>query len=175
MHRLGPITNITLDDFPKSSIGYGLSDKNEWIETYRDSKFCLCIRGDSPHSHAFFRSVRSGCVPVVASDSLPIFSPVFKNTLSMDDYAVVLKEQDLLTDPRGTLLQLQNLDKGYIEKKIKNLQFAQRVWFHDYPESLFVNAFLREALSASEVDDSMYPYKDEEWIDGNLVYKKKSN
>ena len=93
----------------------------------------------------------------------------------MDDYAIVLKEQDLLQDPRGTLLKLQQLDKSYIEEKIQNLQFAQRVWFHDYPESLFVNAFLKEALSASEVDDSMYPFDDEEWIDGMLAYKKKSS
>ncbi len=45
IHRLGPITNITMDDFPKSSIGYEIPDKDEWLKTFKDSKFCLCIRG----------------------------------------------------------------------------------------------------------------------------------
>ncbi len=45
IHRNAPITNVTLDTFPKSSIGNGFSDRNIWLETYRDSKFCLCIRG----------------------------------------------------------------------------------------------------------------------------------
>jgi hypothetical protein len=45
IHRNAPITNVTLDTFPKSSIGNGFSDRITWFETYRDSKFCLCIRG----------------------------------------------------------------------------------------------------------------------------------
>lgn len=43
--RQAPITNITMDAFPKSSIGFGIDDKETWFEAYRDSKFCLCIRG----------------------------------------------------------------------------------------------------------------------------------
>lgn len=45
IHRMAPITNITFDKFPKSSIGHGINDRDLWIETYKDSKFCLCIRG----------------------------------------------------------------------------------------------------------------------------------
>ncbi len=43
--RHAPITNITMSDFPKSSIGFGIDDKDVWLQTYKDSKFCLCIRG----------------------------------------------------------------------------------------------------------------------------------
>ncbi len=45
IYREAPVTNITTDTFPKSSIGFGIDDRKLWMETYRDSKFCLCIRG----------------------------------------------------------------------------------------------------------------------------------
>jgi hypothetical protein len=98
---------------------------------------------------------------VVSSDFLPIFSPIFKATLQMDDYAVILNEQDLVKDTQNTLLKLNDLNDEYIESKIEHLKFVQRVWFQDHPESLFERAFLKEALHASEVDDSMNPYSNE--------------
>ena len=113
---------------------------------------------DSPHSHAFFRAVRSGCIPVVSSDFLPIFSPILKSTLNMEDYAIILNEQDLVRDTQNTLLKLQDLDEDIIKSKIEHLKFVQRVWFHDHPKTLFVQAFLKEALHASEVDNAMNPY-----------------
>lgn len=77
----------------------------------------------------------------------------------MNDYAIMLNEDDLIQDTQKTLMKLSNLDRGYIERKIQHLQFAQRVLFHDHPDSLFVKAFLKESLHASEVDDLMNPYK----------------
>jgi len=158
IHRQAPITNITLENFPKSSIGFGISSRNEWIQTFRDSKFCLNIRGDSPHSHALFRSIRSGCIPVISSNTLPIFSPILKATLNMSDYCIILDENELVNDPHNVLIKLNALDESFIKNKIQHLILAQRVMFHDHPESLFEKAFLYEALHPSEVDDSMNPY-----------------
>lgn len=45
IHRMAPVTNITFESFPKSSIGHGVKPWDLWIDTYKDSKFCLCIRG----------------------------------------------------------------------------------------------------------------------------------
>lgn len=118
---------------------------------------------DSPHSHAFFRSIRSGCIPVVSSATLPIWSPILKHTLDMSEYTIMLDEQELIQNTQDMLLKLQDLDEEYIETKIKNLQFAQRVWFQDHPESLFVRSYLYEALHASEVDDSLSPYGVRKW------------
>ncbi len=81
----------------------------------------------------------------------------------MEDYSIMLDEQELIQNTHNALLKLQDLDKEFIEAKIKNLQFAQRVWFHDHPESLFVKAYLNEALHASEVDDSLNPYGGDSW------------
>ena len=150
IYRHAPITNITLENFPKSSIGWGL-EKDEWQREFGDSKFCLVVRGDSPHSHALWRSIRVGCIPVILADVLPVFAPMFKSTLNMTDYAIVLKEQDVLNNPEKTLLQLNSMSDEDIEVKIKHLAFAQRVIFTDHPQSLFVPALLKEAQMATEV------------------------
>ena len=92
MFRHAPVTNITRASFPKSSIGFGLKDKGEWLRELGDSKFCLVIRGDTPHSKALWRSIRCGCILVVASDTLPICVPMCKSTLRVRDYAVISKE-----------------------------------------------------------------------------------
>lgn len=97
---------------------------------------------------------------MIASDALPIYSPILKHTLEMSDYTIMIDEEEVVRDTHNLLMKLNDLDKDYIDTKIKNLQFAQRVWFHDHPESLFVKAFLYEALHASEVDDSLNPYGD---------------
>jgi hypothetical protein len=148
--RHAPVKNINHGDFPKSSIGFGLKN-HEWLREFQDSKFCLVIRGDSPHSHSLWRAIRLGCIPVIAADSLPIFSPMFKSTLNMSEYAVLVSEQELVTDTEKTLLKLQDMSDAEVEAKVKHLAFAQRVIMVDHPQSLFVPALLYEATMASEV------------------------
>ena len=148
--RHSPIQNITLENFPKSSIGWEI-EKEEWERNFRDSKFCLNIRGDSPHSHALWRSIRIGCIPVIVSNSLPVFAPMLKSSLNMTDYAVILDEQEVVNNPQDTLRQLEDIPEETIELKIKHLAFAQRVLFSDHPQSLFIPAFVKEAKMATEV------------------------
>jgi len=148
--RHAPITNITSTGFPKSSIGWGL-ESNKYQFEHARSKFCLVIRGDTPHSHALWRSIRAGCIPVIASDLLPIYSPMFKATLNMTDFAVVVREQEFMKDLENELLQLIKMSEADIEVKIKHLAFAQRVIFTDHPQSLIVPALLQEAIFATEV------------------------
>ncbi len=82
----------------------------------------------------------------------------------MSDYAIMIDEDELVQDTHNLLMKLNELDKDYIDIKIRNLELAQRVWFHDHPESLFVKAFLVEALhGGSEVDDSSNPYVGGRW------------
>lgn len=160
--RHAPVTNITLAggggnggdhnlNFPKSSIGFGIDDIDAWKNEYANSKFCLVIRGDSPHSKAFWRSVRAGCIPVVVADALPIYSPILKSTLNMSDYAVILGEEDFVRDVKKALLKLQEMSDVEVEGKLQHLAFAQRVMMHDHPHSLFVPAFLREGVLATYV------------------------
>jgi hypothetical protein len=145
IYRHVPVTNITMSHLPPSSIGWDMNVK-EWLREYVDSKFCLVIRGDSPHSKAFVRSVRAGCIPVVIADCLPVYAPVFKSILNMSDYAIILDEKTFVEDPEGELLKLLDLTEEEIQGKIRHLAFAQRIMMMDHPESLFVEAFLYEAV-----------------------------
>lgn len=153
IYRHAPITNITDDKFPKSSIGFGL-EKEQWVLELRNSKFCLVVRGDNPSSHALWRSIRMGCIPVIAADNLPIWGPIFKSTINMSDYGVIISEKALVNNPEKTLLKLNDMSEAEIEVKMKHLAFAQRVIFTDHPDSLFVPAFLKESMMASEVKTS---------------------
>ena len=153
IYRQAPITNITDDKFPKSSIGFGL-EKEQWVLELMNSKFCLVVRGDSPGSHALWRSIRIGCIPVIASDNLPIWGPIFKSTINMSDYGVIVSEKAFVNNPEKTLLKLNDMSEAEIEVKMKHLAFAQRVIFTDHPDSLFVSAFLKESMMASEVKTS---------------------
>jgi hypothetical protein len=155
IYRHAPMTitlNSTKNSFPRSSIGWGL-DADEWLYEFSRSQFCLMVRGDSPHSHSLWRSMRVGCIPVIASKHLPVYAPMFKSTLNMSDYAVILDEEEMLRNPTETLLKLRELSDEEIEMKIMHLAFAQKVIFTDHPESLFVPAILKEAIMAEEVFD----------------------
>lgn len=147
IYRHAPVTNITLDKFPKSCIGFGMKDANEWQREYSSSKFCLIIRGDSPHSHALWRSIRLGCIPVIVSDTLPFFAPIMKHVLHMQDYAVFINEKELVQDTEIVFRKLMSLTDAQIREKIKHLAFAQQVLFPDHPETLFSQAFVHEVLS----------------------------
>jgi len=148
IYRQAPVTNVTMENLPKSKIGFGIDSKEEWIKEYIDSKFCLVIRGDSPHSNALLRAVRVGCIPVVVADCLPIYSPVMKSILNMSDYTIMMDEKKFTQNPEKSMLSLLALSEEEIEVKMKHLAFAQRVTMMDHPESLFIPAFLHGAVSA---------------------------
>lgn len=146
IYRHVAVTNVTMSNLPKSSIGWDMASNEQWLKEYMDSKFCLVIRGDSPHSKAFIRSIRVGCIPVIVADCLPIYAPVLKSTLNMSDYAVMLDEKKFVENPESQLLTLLDLDESEISNKIKHLAFAQKVMMLDHPGSLFVPALLHEAV-----------------------------
>ena len=106
VYRYAPVINVTYENLPKSSIGWNMGSKDDWIKQYTDSKFCLVVRGDSPHSKAFLRAIRVGCIPVVVADSLEIYAPVLKSTLTMSDYAIIIDEKAFVENPEIELLRL---------------------------------------------------------------------
>ena len=134
-------------NWTNSSIGFGLPP-DEWIREFPRSKFCLAIRGDTPHTHALLHAVKVGCIPVVISDFYPAFAPSFPSTLKMEEYCIFIPEDDYIRDPAAELLKLMYLSEEEIRRKIEALAFAQKVVLMDHPESLFVEAFLKESLYA---------------------------
>jgi hypothetical protein len=151
IYRISPLIK-SMDMLPKSKIGWGIESPKEYVKELLDSKFCLVIRGDSPHSKSFLRSIRAGCIPVVVADCLAIYSPIMKSTINMTDYSIMLDETRFVENPERELLSLLDLSDETIEAKLKHLAFAQKVTLLDHPESLFVPAFLREAVNAFNSD-----------------------
>jgi hypothetical protein len=146
-YRHAPVGLQELLPFP-SSIGYGIP-KEQWLQDLMGSQFCLVIRGDTPHSHALFTAIRVGCIPVLVSDTYPIYAPPFPATLrDMKDYCIFIREDYFLENPLVALSSsLQNLTEPTIRQKLEALAWAQRVLLVDHPESLFVEALVTEGMA----------------------------
>lgn len=145
---------LTTDVFPSpSSIGWDM-DPALWKEHFQDSRFCLVIRGDNPASRALWRSIRAGCLPVIISDFLPYYAPVYRSQLDMQDYAIFVKEREFLVDPVGSLINATRklTTTSESEQRIHNLAIAQRLFVTDHPESLFAEAFAAETVASQKKD-----------------------
>lgn len=145
MYREAPlrVRCRTLPGSPLCSFGYDLRH-DQWARDMSRSKFCLVVRGDTPHSHALFNAVRVGCLPVVISDWYSEFAGPFKSTLDMSNFTITIKEKAFLSDPQGQIGGLLRLSDEVIREKLSGLAHAQRVIFPDHERSLFVPAFFRE-------------------------------
>ena len=133
------------------SIGHDLP-KDEWLDHFQNSKFCLAIRGDSPHSHALLRSVKVGCLPVIVSDFWPLYAPTLGRFVNVTDFSVLIPEAEFMADPATALRRLRDLDESVVREKLLWLAFAQRLFFAEHPQSLFVPALVSQAWHASKVD-----------------------
>ena len=159
IYRHAPMTQLPTNGteeqltFLNSSIGFDI-ERKDWIDRISKSKFCLVTRGDDPMSRALMRSIRIGCIPVVVSDLLHVYSPSFKSTLNFSDYSIMVDEKDFIADPWGTLHRVYyRLTENEVKRKLNAIAFAQRVIFADHPESLFVPAFLKEAWQSIPVSE----------------------
>jgi hypothetical protein len=149
-YRHAPCRSDVLPDLTQpSSVGYDIPG-DQWRRDFADSKFCLVIRGDTATSRALFRSIRSGCLPVVVCDMFPYLGPVFRSFLHFNDFAIMVPEADFLPNPAHALNQATNISKAQLQHKIRGLALAQRILSVDHPQSLFVQAFSLETLASRQ-------------------------
>ena len=140
--------SIRLESFEHQpvSIGLDIVPLGEWVRIFSDSKFCLTIRGDQPGSRSLNRAIRFGCIPLVISDALPVFQSYYSKTLQYDDFALIVKEEDFLKDPIGSLDKAISLSPTELLQKLEGLRLMQRIVTADQFDSLFVPAFAREIV-----------------------------
>ena len=138
-------TRLELFEHQPLSIGFDIPP-DEWAEHFADSKFCLVIRGDQPGSRSLNRAIRAGCIPLIVSDILPVFQSLYPKTLQYDDFAVIVKEEDFLEDPIGSLDKAISLPKPKLKEKLEGLRLMQRIVSADQSDSLFVPALAREIV-----------------------------
>ena len=148
IYRQLPLQTFRGTNLPENwSIGYDIPP-DDYRRTLLDSKYCLVIRGDTPSSHALIRALRVGCLPVVISDFLPIFSPSLSATLDVRNFCIFVDEEEYITNVAAVFQRIAALETehpDYLRLKYEHLHWAQRVLFPDVDDSLIVPAMLREA------------------------------
>ena len=128
------------------SIGFDIPYE-QWFREFMDSKFCLVIRGDTPGSRSMTRAIRAGCMPLIVSDSLPAYQPLYSKTVNYSNFALLVKEDDFLDDPFRSLDNaVSSLSPTDLRNKVEGLRLMQRMVTCDQPDSLFVPAFSREIV-----------------------------
>ena len=127
-----------------------------WRHDLLQSKYCLVIRGDTPGSRALFRAIRAGCLPVIVSDALWAYAPLFPSWLQphWQQLALVVPEADFLR--LGAMASLEQAlaacSPTVLQAKLQALALVQRILVLDHPAtSLMVPALVREIV-ASQTD-----------------------
>lgn len=143
-YRRAPMERVNWTDFPESCIGYDLPPA-EWLGNITNSKYCLIMRGDTPHTHALLRAVRVGCIPVLISDQYQRYAGPFKSLIKIANFSVSIPEADFIKNPQETLSAIQNLNDTVIKSTLEGMAFAQKLLFPDHPDSVFVEAFMKDA------------------------------
>lgn len=134
-----------------SAVGLNV-DYDQWLNEISDSKFCIVVRGDNPSSRSFFTSIRLGCLPVVVSDALPYYQPLFSSLIGYDNFTILINERDFLSNPAESLNKaVLSLSDEKMKRKIDGLALVQQTLALDHPSSLFVPAFVHETMTRLKV------------------------
>jgi hypothetical protein len=142
--------NLSKGLMQPSSVGFDIPSE-QWNRDFASSKFCLVIRGDNPASRSMYRGIRSGCMPVIISDTLPSYHPLYASLLKFEDFALVVTDEDFLKDPVGSLnAAVHRLSEGELRRKVEGLALLQSIIAADLPDSLFVPAFVSEVVAARQ-------------------------
>jgi hypothetical protein len=90
-------------------------------------------------------------MPVIISDMLPSFHPLYTSLLKFEDFALVVAEEDFLKDPVGSLnAAVHRISEAELRRKVEGLAFLQAIITADLPDSLFVPAFASEVVAARQ-------------------------
>lgn len=114
------------------SIGYDIP-KEDWISEFKNSKFSLIIRGDTPSSHSFVNSIMYGCVPVIISDLFEDVAVPFD--INLESISIKIKEKDFLENPNIVIRTIESLSEEDIKDKIYNLSNCQSLLLYNHPDS----------------------------------------
>ncbi len=130
-----------------SAIGFQVN-YFQWLKEMSSAKFCLVVRGDNPSSRSFYTAIRFGCVPVIVSNALPHYQPLFSSLVNFDDFSIVIDERDFLSNSAQRLNHaIQSLSVLDQKRLIHGLELVQRLLIVDHPRSLFVPAFVHETIA----------------------------
>lgn len=141
--------------FPNASVGYQIQ-YDQWLSDLQNSKYCLVVRGDNPSSRSLYTAVRVGCMPLIVSNSLPFYQPMFRSLLRYEDFSIMVEEEEFVSSPSESLKNaISTLTEEELKKKIHGLSLLQRILVLDHPKSLFISAFVHETITRQK---DIFPY-----------------
>ncbi|KAL3797261.1 hypothetical protein HJC23_004553 [Cyclotella cryptica] len=120
----------------------------QWFNEISNAKFCLVVRGDNPSSRSFYTAIRVGCVPMVVSNALPHYQPLFPSLVNFDDFAILIDEKDFLSNPSESINHaIRSLSVFDQKRLIHGLELVQQLLVLDHSHSLFAPAFVHETVA----------------------------
>lgn len=132
------------------SIHRGYTDSKQWLRGWQNSKFCLVIRGDTPTSHAFYRAIKSSCIPVLISTGFEAVGMPFSSFVDLSSFVVKISEDEWLKGGLADLEQKLNViasNSTLMESKLQALHDVQPIMIWNHPHSITTTSVLRVVYS----------------------------
>ena len=150
-----PMNYLQLFD-ANDSVGFDIP-RDEWIQGWSDSKFCLIIRGDTPSSHAFTNALLSACIPIIINNHfVEVALPHGTGTgatswLDLNSFSFILEEKEVLKNPSRIVEIVQESSEKLVEKKLKALLEVRKLLLYEHPESLVVKTLVWEQVKKFQI------------------------
>ena len=134
--------------FP-GSVGYDIQ-RPKWIHNWKNSKFSLVIRGDTPGTHAFVNAISVASIPIIISDKYKHFGSFeeqvlpFKDKIKLSDIAIIINEKILLQSPNKINWIISKLPEQKIKNILENIKRVQKYLLYFSKDNKMVDAFLDE-------------------------------
>jgi hypothetical protein len=131
----------------RSSVGFNIP-RNEWLQGFSRSKFCLVVRGDTPTSHSWTAALQACCIPVFISDHFAEVALPFGNGsgppswLAVEHFAFAVAEKEVLKNPNRMADVVLEASEAEVAAKLKGLVEVRRLFMYDHPESLLVKGLV---------------------------------
>ena len=131
----------------ESSVGFAIP-RQEWLQGFSRSKFCLVVRGDTPTSHSWTAALQACCIPVFISDHFADVALPFgdgngpPSWLALESFAFLVAESEVLNNPNRMVDVVLEASEVEVEAKLKGLMEVRRLFMYDHPESLLVEALV---------------------------------
>mmetsp|Transcript_16828 Transcript_16828/g.43215 ORF Transcript_16828/g.43215 Transcript_16828/m.43215 type:complete len:398 (-) Transcript_16828:129-1322(-) len=134
---MGVHGNTAIIELPRHGTLY------ETAQGYRQSRFCLVPKGDTPTSARLFDAISCGCVPLVISDHLRDHLP-FRDLVPYAEFLRGIDEHKFALNPVGAVSSaMRELEPNLPQIRASMLAAAPKI-LYDAPKSTVASSMLTE-------------------------------
>ncbi|PIA64781.1 hypothetical protein AQUCO_00100328v1 [Aquilegia coerulea] len=110
-----------------SHMGRGKTNRGDYVQHMKNSKYCICAKGFEVNSPRVVEAIFYECVPVIISDN---FVPPFFEVLNWETFAVFIPEKDI-PNLKNILLSIPEEKYQKLQMRVKRVQ--QHFLWHTKP------------------------------------------